>query len=168
MRRLCLILIPALAACQPSAEEPIQPLSQTVRADFILVDKSDRTLTLYSNGQALKTYAGIGFGDVPFGHKQFERDERTPEGRYTIDTRNPNSSYHLSLRVSYPNAVDRDYAAAGGRDPGGDIFIHGQPNWLPTGRMAGDWTDGCIAVSNAEMEELWWAVADGTVIEIRQ
>lgn len=168
MRRALLLLPLALAACQPSpALPPTQQLPETFRADFILVDKSDRTLTLFADDKPLKTYTGIGFGDAPFGHKQFEGDERTPEGRYTIDTRNPNSSYHLSLRISYPNEADRSFAAAQGREPGGEIFIHGQPNWLPTGRMEGDWTDGCIAVSNAEMDELWSAVADGTAIEIR-
>lgn len=136
-------------------------------ADFVLVDKSDRTLTLYADGTALKTYAGIQFGAAPIGHKRFEGDERTPEGRYTIDARNPASAYHLSLRVSYPNAADRAWAAARGRSPGGDIFLHGQPNWLAAGRIPGDWTDGCIALSNAEIEELWRAVPDGTPIEIR-
>lgn len=133
----------------------------------MLVDKSDRTLTLYREGQVLREYGSIQLGAAPEGHKRFEGDERTPEGRYTIDTRNPQSAYHLSLRVSYPNDADRAYAAAQGRSPGGDIFIHGQPNALPFGRVPGDWTDGCIALSNTEMEELWLAVADGTPIEIR-
>jgi murein L,D-transpeptidase YafK len=137
------------------------------RASFILVDKSDRTLTLFADGAVLKTYTGFQFGDAPMGHKQFEGDERTPEGRYTIDTRNPNSAYHLSLRVSYPNAADRAFAAAQGRSPGGDIFLHGQPNGMPAGRVPGDWTDGCIAFSNEEIEELWGAIPDGTPIEIR-
>jgi murein L,D-transpeptidase YafK len=137
------------------------------RATFILVDKSDRTLTLYDGGTVLKTYHGLQFGDAPIGHKQFEGDERTPEGLYVIDTRNPNSAYHLSLRISYPNAQDRAFAAARGRSPGGDIFLHGQPNALPAGRVAGDWTDGCIAFSNQEIEELWGAIPDGIPIEIR-
>lgn len=138
-------------------------------ADFVLVDKSDRILVLYSEGHAFKAYRDLQFGDAPLGHKQFEGDERTPEGRYTIDTRNPQSAYHLSLRVSYPNAADRQYAARFGRSPGGDIFIHGQPNGLASDlRMRGDWTDGCIALSNAEIEELWTLIPDGTPIEIRQ
>ena len=103
----------------------------------------------------------------PSGHKHFEGDERTPEGRYLIDYRNPRSAYHLSLHISYPGADDRAYAAAHGRSPGGEIFIHGQPNALTEGREPGDWTDGCIAVSNAEIEELWREVPDGTPIEIR-
>lgn len=133
----------------------------------MLVDKSDRTLTLYRHGAELKTYTGLQLGGAPEGHKQFEGDEKTPEGRYTIDTRNPASAYHLSLRISYPNDADIKYAGEFNLAPGGDIFIHGQPNALPFGRVPGDWTDGCIAVSNAEIEELWRAVPDGTPIEIR-
>lgn len=157
---LCLI---ACAPVERSADLP-----GAARASFILVDKSDRTLTLYDGGTVLKAYTGLQFGDAPSGHKQFEGDERTPEGRYIIDTRNPNSAYHLSLRISYPNPQDRAYAASLGRSPGGDIFLHGQPNALPDGRLPGDWTDGCIALSNDEIEELWRAVADGTPIEIRR
>jgi murein L,D-transpeptidase YafK len=152
-----------LAACAPVAKN-VTPLAQ---ADFVLVDKSDRTLTLFAKGAAVKTYTSLQFGGSPLGHKHFQGDEKTPEGRYTIDARNPASAYHLSLRISYPNAADRALAAAQGRSPGGDIVIHGQPNWLPAGRMPGDWTDGCIAVADAEVEELWGAVADGTPIEIR-
>ena len=154
-----------LAGCVPS---DVTPTPNEPQVDFLLVDKSDRTLALYRDGAVVKTYTGLQFGDAPLGHKRFEGDERTPEGRYTIDTRNPQSAYHLSLRVSYPNAKDRAYAAAQGRSAGGDIFLHGQPNWLPAGRMPGDWTDGCIAFSNQEMDELWRLVGDGTPIEIRR
>ena len=137
-------------------------------ADFVLVDKSDRTLTLYAVGQPIRTITGIQLGDAPVGHKQFEGDERTPEGRYTIHTRNPRSAYRLSLRIDYPNATDRAFAESYGLSPGGDIFIHGQPNRIPVhDRMEGDWTDGCIAVSNAEIALLWDAIEDGTPIEIR-
>ncbi|MEZ5694711.1 MAG: L,D-transpeptidase family protein [Altererythrobacter sp.] len=162
MKRAAVILFALLAACAPVEREPL-----TQKADFVLVDKSDRTLTLYRDGAVLREYAGIAFGDAPQGHKRFEGDERTPEGRYTIDTRNPNSAYHLSLRISYPNAQDRAYAQGLGRSPGGDIFIHGQPNGSLLDRLPGDWTDGCIAVSNGEMDELWSAIDDGTPIEIR-
>lgn len=150
------------AGCAPVEREPL-----TAKADFVLVDKSDRTLTLYRGGNVVREYTGIAFGDAPQGHKQFEGDERTPEGRYIIDTRNPESAYHLSLRISYPNNRDRAYAEELNRSPGGDIFIHGQPNMSPVDRLPGDWTDGCIAVTNAEMEELWGAIDDGTPIEIR-
>ncbi len=150
----------ALASCAATPEAGLPP------AELVRVDKSARTLTLFADGRAVKTYSGIQLGGAPQGHKHFEGDERTPEGRYSIDARNPQSAYHLSLRISYPNAQDRTYANAHGRSAGGDIFIHGQPNALPLGRLPGDWTDGCIALSNAEMDELWQAVADGTPVEI--
>lgn len=146
---------------------PVERAGPVGTADFLLVDKSERTLTVFAGGRAMKTYQDLQFGGAPQGHKQFEGDERTPEGRYSIDTRNPASAFHLSLRISYPNAADRAYAEARGRSPGGEIFLHGQPNWLPAGRLPGDWTDGCIALSNAEIEELWRMVPDGTSIEIR-
>jgi murein L,D-transpeptidase YafK len=161
--RAALILALALLA-GPSAAQQTGALPT---ADFVLVDKSDRTLTLYAGGRPFRAIAGVQLGDQPLGHKRFEGDERTPEGRYTIDYANPDSSYWLSLHISYPDAADRAYAAARGRSPGGAIFIHGQPNWLPAGRLPGDWTDGCIALSNAEIEELWQSVPDGTPIEIR-
>lgn len=147
---------------------PLPPRQVPARAqvDFVLVDKSDRTLTLMSGDRLLKTYSGIQLGGAPLGHKQFEGDRRTPEGRYVIDYRNPNSAYHLSLHISYPNAQDAAYARSRGRSPGGEIFIHGQPNWMTSGRAPGDWTDGCIALSDAQIEEVWSAVPDGTPIEI--
>ncbi|QGN56325.1 murein L,D-transpeptidase family protein [Novosphingobium sp. Gsoil 351] len=143
----------------PAAAQPAAPV------DLVLVDKSDRTLTLYTEGRAVRTYTGIQLGDEPVGAKHFEGDERTPEGRYTIDYGNPRSAYHLSLHVSYPSDADRAYARARGRSPGGDIFVHGQPNSAGE-RLEGDWTDGCIALSDPEIEELWSLVGDGTLIEI--
>lgn len=137
-------------------------------ADFILIDKSERTLWVYQGANVIRTYRGLQFGDRPIGHKQFEGDERTPEGRYTITYGNQQSSYFLSLYIDYPNAADRAYAQGRGRSPGGLIFIHGQPNGLPNDqRVPGDWTDGCIALTNAEIAELWSLVPDGTPIEIR-
>lgn len=144
------------------------PYSSPVRGNLIRVDKSDRTLTVYNGNRILRQFTDIQFGDVPFGHKQFQGDERTPEGRYTIDLRNPQSSYHLSLRISYPNANDRAFARQWGRSPGGDIYIHGQPNGMNYGRMRGDWTDGCIALSNAEIRELWSLVPTGATIIIER
>lgn len=135
-------------------------------ADYLIVDKSERLLIAYSQGRPIRAYSGLQFGDAPSGHKRFEGDERTPEGIYYIDRRNPRSRFHLSLGISYPNRADRAFAARYGRSAGGDIFIHGQPTGRP-GRMRGDWTDGCIALSNAEIEELWRLVPDGTPIEIR-
>lgn len=134
--------------------------------DYLRVDKSARTLTLYSAGRPVHTIGGLQFGDEPVGPKRFEGDERTPEGRYTIDYGNPDSAYRLSLHISYPAPNDTAYARAYGRSPGGEIFIHGQPNALPAGRIPGDWTDGCIAVSNGEIALLWDVVLDGATIDI--
>lgn len=154
---------PVREAARPAAHRPLPP--QPV-ADLIVVDKSDRAMWVYSGGVEMRRYAGLQFGADPVGPKRFEGDERTPEGRYRIDARNPASAYHLSLRISYPNDRDYAYASEVNLSPGGDIFIHGQPNGL-AGRAPGDWTDGCIALSNAEIEELWALVPDGTDIEIR-
>ena len=136
-----------------------------LEVDFVRVEKAARTLTLYAQGQPVRTYTGIQLGDEPVGAKRFQGDERTPEGRYTIDYGNPGSAYHLSLHISYPDARDRTYASERGRSPGGDIFIHGQPNGYGL-RVEGDWTDGCIALADAEIEQLWGLVGDGTAIEI--
>ena len=149
----------ALVLAGPAAAQT-QP-----EVDFVRVDKSARTLTLYAGGQPVRTYTGIQLGDSPEGHKRFQGDERTPEGRYTLDYGNPSSAYHLSLHISYPDARDLAYARTRGRSPGGDIFIHGQPNGSET-RVEGDWTDGCIALADAEIEEVWSLVGDGTDIEI--
>jgi len=137
------------------------------KADRIIVDKSDRVLILYKADKEIARYTNIRFGDAPEGHKQFEGDERTPEGNYVIDARNPGSSYHLSLRISYPNAADKTYAEAKGKSPGGDIFIHGQPNGSSGPPIVRDWTDGCIALSNAEIAQIWKHVPDGAEIVIR-
>jgi len=135
--------------------------------DRVVVRKAERTLTVYAAGEPVHTFADIQLGDEPEGAKRFQGDERTPEGRYTIDYGNPDSGYHLSLHVSYPDAADVAFAQAHGRSPGGDIFIHGQPNdWDDEGRVPGDWTDGCIALADEEIEALWQAVPDGTPIDI--
>ncbi len=155
---LVLILLTGAARAEARLQLP--------EVDYIRVEKAARAMTLYAGGQPVHTIRSIQLGDAPVGHKRFQGDERTPEGRYAIDYGNPNSSYHLSLHISYPNARDKAYARAQGRSPGGLIFIHGQPNLLPGGRVPGDWTDGCIAVSNDEIEALWEAVPDGTVIDI--
>ena len=158
---------PVLLLIVLAASSSAQQVGSLPTADFVLVDKSDRAVTLFSGGRPFRTITGAQLGDQPEGHKRFQGDERTPEGHYTIDYANPQSSYWLSLHISYPNADDRAYAEARGRSPGGAIFVHGQPNWLPAGRLPGDWTDGCIALSNDEIELLWQAVPDGTPIEIR-
>lgn len=140
-------------------------------ADHIVVRKAARTLTLYdADGRILRAFRDIQLGPHPEGPKQFQGDGRTPEGDYVIDWGNERSSYHLALHVSYPGPADRAFAAAQGRDPGGLIMVHGQPNWLPGTsrglRAPGDWTDGCIALSDREIEALWDLVGDGTPITI--
>jgi murein L,D-transpeptidase YafK len=162
VRRAAILAVLLLCAGRSAAQVGLA----MPQADFVLVDKSDRVLTLFAGGKPYRNYLGLQLGDAPEGHKQFEGDERTPEGRYTIDYRNSESAYHLSLHISYPNGADRAHAEARGRSAGGAIFIHGQPNWLPVGRLPGDWTDGCMALANAEIEELWRLVPDGTPIEI--
>jgi murein L,D-transpeptidase YafK len=165
MRSTALPACLLLAACGAASSQPSLPAG--TKADRLLVDKSERVLIAYSGNREIVRYRNIRFGDAPTRHKQFEGDERTPEGRYTISGRNPKSAYHLSLRISYPNAADRAFAKAKGRSPGGDIFIHGQPNVWPGPPIARDWTDGCIALSNAEIKQLWDIVPDGTPITIR-
>jgi len=131
--------------------------------------KSDRRLQLLFEGRVVRAYR-IALGARPEGHKEREGDERTPEGRYTIDARNPASDFFLSLHVSYPNAEDRARARARGVSPGGDIMIHGLPNhwgWIGPLHRLFDWTDGCMAVTNGEMQEIWDSVPVGTPIEIR-
>ncbi len=126
----------------------------------ILAFKGDRTLALLHHDQVLASHSfELGFN--PVGHKQYEGDGRTPEGQYWIDRRNPRSSFHLSIGISYPNAEDQARAAALGRSPGGDIFIHGTPRKM---RGKDDWTAGCIAVTNQEMEVIYAMVGDGTPI----
>jgi murein L,D-transpeptidase YafK len=137
-------------------------------ADKVLVLKSKRELILLTGGTKIKTYH-ISLGKQPVGPKTHRGDGRTPEGLYTIDKRNARSGYHLALHISYPNSRDVMNARRSGRDPGGDVMIHGLPNgnksWIY--RRWPDWTAGCIAVSNKEIEEIWRSVPAGTPIEIR-
>jgi murein L,D-transpeptidase YafK len=135
--------------------------------DRIVVEKSLRRMDLMSGETVVRSYS-IALGSAPAGDKHREGDGRTPEGKYVIVGRNPSSAFHLSLKISYPDATDRAAAAARGVSPGGDIFIHGAPNWwLLPGQPPGDWTRGCIAVTKAEIEEIWRLVSDGTPVEIR-
>ncbi|MFK7751973.1 MAG: murein L,D-transpeptidase family protein [Sedimentitalea sp.] len=130
----------------------------------IVVNKGARNMYLLNGETVLEKY-DVDMGFAPDGDKQIKGDGKTPEGTYYIDRRNPNSSFHLSLGISYPNAQDRAEAKALGESPGGDIFIHGQPNLK---RAKGeDWTAGCIAVKNREMEDVYAMVQVGTVITIR-
>ena len=143
----------------------------SLQADRVLVDKSDRLLILVRNGQEIARHSvslGSGADDGP---KRVEGDGRTPEGLYQIETRNPDSRFHLSLRISYPSAADSARAAETGKSPGSDIMIHGVPNgwgWASDLFKGRDWTNGCIAVTNDEMRSLWAQVPDGTLIEIRK
>ena len=129
----------------------------------IVVQKGDRRMYLLHGAEVLESYdIELGFSAV--GPKQFEGDGKTPEGRYYIDRRNPNSAFHLSLGISYPTEADRAFAASQGRSPGGDIFIHGQKGrWR---RGGPDWTAGCIAVTNREMEQIYAMVGTGVPIDI--
>ena len=137
--------------------------------DLIVIEKSKRLMTLYSDGEAVKNYR-IALGFAPTGDKLREGDGKTPEGRYRIDYKNPQSQFHLSLRISYPDKQDRSAAERLGYDPGGDIFIHGTPGRnLSYGIDAPipDWTHGCIAVTNNEIEELWALVSIGVIVDIK-
>ncbi|MFV0408485.1 MAG: murein L,D-transpeptidase family protein [Paracoccus sp. (in: a-proteobacteria)] len=148
---------------------PPDMAAPAIQVERIVVDKPARRLQLLRGDKVIREYA-ISLGAAPEGHKQREGDERTPEGEYLIDWRNPGSVAHLSLHVSYPDAEDRAAAAARGESPGGAIMIHGMLNgwgWLGGLHRYRDWTNGCIAVSNDEIEEIWSLVPDGTPIEIR-
>ena len=136
------------------------------RIDHILIEKSDRRLTAFADGQvALQFPVALGF--APSGDKVQEGDGKTPLGEFVIDRRNPNSAFHLSLGLNYPRPQDIARAKADGVDPGGDIFIHGQPNGIVGISLPGDWTAGCIAISNAQMAQLWSVTPLGTTVEIR-
>ena len=144
---------------------PDRPL--TAQIDHIIIDKSDRRMTVWQDGKRLKTYR-IALGFAPEGDKTRQGDGKTPEGTFTINRRNDRSAYHLSLGIDYPQASHKARARVAGVDPGGDIFIHGQPNQRPDGEvLPGDWTAGCIAVSDAEIGELFAAAQIGTTVEIR-
>ena len=133
------------------------------KVTYVVVNKADRKMFLFNNNKVLKEY-DFDLGFAPIGDKFFEGDGRTPEGNYFIDRRNPNSKFHLSLGISYPNAKDRAEAAALGKPPGGDIFIHGKSDRRKLGKN--DWTWGCIAVPNREMELIYVMVENGTPIQI--
>jgi murein L,D-transpeptidase YafK len=166
-----LVAAGAIIALLIRYEKTIPPLlaDELPRADSVLVEKAERRLTLIRDGQAYRSYP-VSLGREPVGHKQREGDLRTPEGKYILDWRNPDSCCYKSLHVSYPNEQDQRLAAERNEDPGGLIMIHGQENgrgWLG---WLGPYlyrTHGCIAVRNTHMEEIWKAVDDGTPIEIR-
>lgn len=165
---LILMTLVAWDFFKPARQIP-QLASADSRATSILMEKQARRLTLLQDGKIIKTYRAA-LGGNPTGPKQREGDSRTPEGNYTIDSKNSRSRFHLALHISYPDAEDRTRAAQRGESPGSDIMIHGLPNglgWLGDLHLYRDWTDGCIAVTDAEIEEIWALVGTGTPIQIR-
>ena len=165
-----LILAVAIASLGGTPEARADSLEVAAeRADSLLIVKSERKLYVLKNGEVLRAM-DIALGLMPEGPKQREGDFRTPEGRYFLEAKNPNSDYFLSIKISYPNETDRARARAEGVDPGGEIMIHGLPNELryDERRYAGtDWTDGCIALANADMIDVWLMTSEMTPIEIR-
>ena len=170
---LLAVLVPVglLLTIPSEAGSPVELAAKAERVpgvDLVVVDKSARELRLVSAGEVVRRFPAQ-LGDAPEGHKRREGDERTPEGRYTLDWRNPRSGYHLSIHVSYPNERDKAAATARGEDPGGMIMVHGQPNgWGAARHLLRfiDWTDGCIALSNEDMRIVWRSVPNGTPIDI--
>ena len=139
------------------------------KADSVLVIKSEKRLYLMDKGERFASFP-VTFGAEPVGHKQMQGDERTPEGHYTLTYKNPKSKFYKSIHISYPNAKDRENARRLGVDPGGDIMIHGLGKdweWAASLAQFFSWTNGCIALSNRDMDQVWEAVDSGTSIEIR-
>lgn len=164
------VAVPASAdgAVQRVNYTPATTATALPSADRIVVHKSERKLELLSKGEVLRSYK-VALGLQPVGHKERSGDFRTPEGRYTLSRRNPRSDYFLSIQISYPNEADERNAKRNGWEPGGSIMIHGLPNVMKrdiTYYQTRDWTDGCIAVSNSDMVEIWLLTHDNTPIEI--
>lgn len=153
---LCATLV--VASCAPSKFKRYNGPEVT----SVQVHKADRKMYLLHDDKVLKEY-DIALGFAPVGHKQFEGDGKTPEGTYTISHKNPDSTYHLSLRINYPNDQDRAYASSMNKPPGGDIFIHGGPNTKVYQR---DWTAGCIALTDRQIEVVYSMIKPGTPIHI--
>lgn len=169
MTRLARLLAAMAAIALWAGAVVADPGLTTGPADRVLVVKSERKLYLLREGEVLKDY-WIALGANPVGAKQRQGDRRTPEGIYLIDWRTENTAFHRWLNISYPSAEDRARAAALGVEPGGKIAIHGIPyGWEPTGpgQPMMDWTNGCIALTNHDLDEVWANVANGTVVEIR-
>jgi murein L,D-transpeptidase YafK len=143
-------------------------VAQAQKADRVVVRKSESRLYLERGGKTFASFKTT-FGAEPKGHKRQEGDERTPEGQYVLDSKNANSAYYMAIHISYPNARDIAAAKAQGVEPGGLIMVHGQKNgfgWLAPVAQWFNWTDGCVAVSNKDMDTIWKAVDVGTPIEI--
>lgn len=156
------ILLAALG-CGPLLAAPVE------KADRVLVEKGKRRLSLYRGDRLLVSFK-VALGFDPVGHKQQEGDGRTPEGRYVLDFKKPNSAYYRAIHISYPNAHDRASARQRGVSPGGAVMLHGQPNgyaWAQAATQLRDWTLGCIALRNEDMEVVWQSVDAGTPIDIK-
>ncbi len=155
-----------LSGCSPSQN---RQENAAEKADLVVVTKNSKNLTLFKQGKVLGSYSVV-FGDNPVGHKLREADERTPEGGYSLDEKLLNSKFYKALHVSYPNTQDVERATRLGVPPGGRIMVHGQRNglgWASFVTQLFNWTDGCIALSNADMETVYNAVSIGTPIEIK-
>ena len=168
LRALLLVAVVGMIAFGAASYES-HPLPADAHADRVVVEKSARKLTLFRGETPLKSYS-VALGRAPEGTKEREGDNRTPEGRYVIDAHKLDSAFHRALHISYPSPADSAAAAQRGVKPGGDIMIHGLRNglgWLGAFHRVVDWTAGCIAVTDKQIEEIYRTVPNGTPIEIR-
>jgi murein L,D-transpeptidase YafK len=166
LRGVCTALTLILFSGGMTAQGAVQAVRQ---ADRVVVLKKERQLELLSHGTVIKTY-NVALGSDPVGPKTRQGDHKTPEGVYVLDFRNPHSKFYKAIHISYPSEHDRVLARQKGVSPGGDVFVHGLPNGfgaIGAAHRLKDWTDGCVAVTDDEMDEIWKAVPDGTQIEIR-
>jgi murein L,D-transpeptidase YafK len=163
------VLILAVACFLPCSLAGGQSFAPSARADRVIVIKKERTLTLMNHGKTLKTYK-VALGGDPIGAKARQGDHKTPEGVYILDKRNAQSRFYKSIHISYPDTRDIVQARKLRISPGGDVYVHGLPNgykWVGASLRLKDWTDGCIAVTDEEIDEIWRLVPNGTPIEIR-
>lgn len=169
--KICLGLLVAIVLMGGFYLSPPRPplsLNYSEKADSILIEKGKREMSLFKNGQRIRKYK-IALGSSPTGPKSQEGDGKTPEGTYTILSKKSNSAYHLSLKISYPSTHDREVAQSMNVNPGGDIMIHGLRNglgWIGAYHTLRDWTRGCIAVTNDEIEEIYGMVQEGTPVRL--
>jgi len=169
MRRILFGACVLVGAALAWANWPIAPLPDGTVADRVVIRKSERTLDLYRGAELIRTYT-VSLGRTPAGPKQRARDGRTPEGTYRLDYRKADSSFHRALHISYPSPADVASATARGVSAGGLVMVHGMKNylgWIGRAHRAIDWTDGCVAVTDREIEEIWRVVPDGTPIIIQ-
>ncbi len=168
-RFVAIIALSSLIAAGAAHASAPGALSRGTVADRVVVEKSARRLTLMKSGSVLKSYR-IALGRNPIGNKERQGDNRTPEGIYKIDRRNAGSRYHRALHISYPTPAQTEKARKLGINPGGEIMIHGLPAdlaWVGSLHRMFDWTRGCVAVTDAEIDEIWMVVPNGTTIQIR-